>query len=42
MFETAFIVINANAEEEEENDKDAHENDADQYDNDVDSQCDGY
>ena len=35
-------LFHANAEEEEENDKDAHENDADQYDNDVDSQSDGY
>ena len=38
----AFIVFHANAEEEEENDKDAHESDADEYDNDVDSQSNGY
>ena len=35
-------LFHANAEEEEENDKDAHKNDADQYDNNVDSQSDGY
>ena len=35
-------LFHANAEEEEENDKNADENDADQYNIDVDSQSDGY